>query len=66
MIAYTFYKDSVGDLDELIEALKSDFMQTITGYLIGIAESASEFIERETAVKATADWLAHREGFRFP
>jgi tetratricopeptide (TPR) repeat protein len=67
MIAYTFYMDSVGELDGLIAGLQSDFMQCITGYLIGLAETSSELgMERETAVKATADWLAHRDGSRFP
>lgn len=67
MLAFNFHKDEIGESDRVISMLQSDFMQGITGYILGLARSVAEFgMERETAVKALSDWLGNRDGVRLP
>jgi len=68
MVAYMFHRDGTGEHERTIELLQSDFMQGITGYILGMSRGKLKELgmQRETVVKATADWLAHRKGPRFP
>ena len=67
LLAYFHQQDSRGELDDVISGLSEDFMPSITGYVIGLSDATADVgVERETAVKATADWLSHRSGWRFP
>ena len=67
LVAYLFHQDGEGELKKLVSALQTDFMPSVTGLIIGASKDAESLGRaRETSVKATADWLAHRDGWRFP
>lgn len=61
LLAHLFARDAGGKNKELLDGLEHDYMQGITGFLIGLdRSSASTGRERDTAAKAVADWLEHR------
>lgn len=61
LLAYLFAKDGDENSRRLLSGLQEDYMQNITGYIIGLSSGASRTgMERETAVKGLSDWLENR------